>query len=218
MTISSSSRPAATHKPDNPIQHSPLPWRFSPHEDGMPIIDSTSKRVCDIDVLCEPEDDAEAEVQARQQDADADFIVAACNAHHHLVAVVQTFVDMVHSTGQADKNKPLLPHARVALKLAGMQPMKQLKDLSRTAQLVALTHFLTGTRCEVTFSARRFAQLDPRHVQGLQELEHNGMVCVTRTRQAVTYTATVRIGRPIIDVPAMRMEEAYPLFPGSSSQ
>lgn len=90
--------------------------------------------------------------------------------------------------------------------------MAELKELSRGAQLVALTHFLTGAGNEVTFSAKRVSQLDPRHRAGLDELEQNGMVEVKRSVRTTTYTSTAAIGYPLGDVAKYEESESYPMF------
>lgn len=90
--------------------------------------------------------------------------------------------------------------------------MAELKELPRSAQLVALTHFLTGAHNEVTFSARRMSQLHPTHKEGLDLLEENGMVEVKRSARATTYTSTAAIGYPIGELAKYEEGESYPMF------
>lgn len=84
--------------------------------------------------------------------------------------------------------------------------------MARSAQLVALTHFLTGAHNQVTFSARRMGQLHPTHKEGLDLLEEHKMVEVRRSVRSTTYVSTQAIGLPYWDVDRMREEEGFPLF------
>lgn len=91
---------------------------------------------------------------------------------------------------------------------------KKLSELSRAAQLVALTHFVTGQGNEVMFSKEKYALLAPQHIKGLNELVEHQMLEEKRTRTAINYLSTTNIGIPIRDVPGMREEESYKLFTG----
>lgn len=84
--------------------------------------------------------------------------------------------------------------------------------LSREAQLVALTHFISGRGNEVFFSNQKHAQLNPRWMSGMGDLIADGMVKVTKSKMGVTYTSLERIGVPLRDIQGMREDEAYPLF------
>ena len=90
--------------------------------------------------------------------------------------------------------------------------MRKLRDLPRGAQVTALSFFLTGAGCEVTFSKEKHVRLNPHFMSGMGDLIGAGMVEVHEHKSIINYTALEAIGHPIGDVPGLREEEAYPLF------
>lgn len=91
---------------------------------------------------------------------------------------------------------------------------KTIKEVSRTAQLVALTHFASGAESEVSFSQGRYHSLTAQHKEGLHELEHNGMVELTEAGGIKAYRSTSRIGVPTLDVDKVSGDENYNIYKG----
>lgn len=89
---------------------------------------------------------------------------------------------------------------------------RKLRELSRDAQVAALTFFLTGKDNEVTFSKEKHVRLHPKFMSGLGELIGAGMVECHEHKSIINYTALDAIGHPMGDVPGLREDEAYPLF------
>lgn len=81
------------------VQHTPTPWEHLPDEEGSPIV-GAGQRICDMD--CRSfSDDESFESQTAQMEADAAFIVRACNAHDELVAALKHAEKMLERHGEA---------------------------------------------------------------------------------------------------------------------